>query len=140
MNHSISEGITTILSQSHLTCTWWEDAAIHWLYGKICLPLSITVPVSPFELFYGKKPDLSAMHPFGCLASVHLQKDQCSALLPHTTQCILISYPSDYKGWKFWDPVACKVIISESAVFCKSIFPFHKSGLSGVDTTTYSSC
>jgi transposase InsO family protein len=35
MNHSIVEGITTVLSQSGLTRTWWEDATIHWLYAKI---------------------------------------------------------------------------------------------------------
>jgi transposase InsO family protein len=139
MNRSISEGITTILSQSGLMRTWWEDAAIHWLYGKIRLPSSVTAPLSPFELFYGKKPDLSAMRPFGCLAYVHLQKDQRSALLPHATQCILIGYPSDYKGWKFWDPAACKEIISDSAVFRESIFPFHKPGLSGMDTAADSS-
>jgi hypothetical protein len=101
MNQSISEGITTLLSQSGLTCTWWEDAVMHWLHGKIRLPSSTIVPLTPFELFYGHKPDLSSMRPFSCLAYVHLQKDQHSALLPHTTQCILIGYPTDYKGWKF---------------------------------------
>jgi hypothetical protein len=80
------------------------------------------------------------MRLFRCLVYVHLQKDQCSALLPHATQCILIGYLSDYKGWKFWDPAACKEIISDSAVFHKSIFPFHKPGLSGVDTAADSSC
>jgi transposase InsO family protein len=82
MNRSISEGVTTLLSQSGLMCTWWEDAAVHWLYGKIRLPSSATAPLTPFELFYGCKPDLSPLRPFGCLAYVHLQKDQRSPLLP----------------------------------------------------------
>jgi transposase InsO family protein len=133
MNRSIAEGITTVLSQSGLTHTWWEDAATHWLHGKIRLPSSATAPSTPFELFYSRKPDLSLLRPFGCLAYVHLQKDQHPALLLHAAQCIFIGYPVDYKGWKFWDPQVRKEIISDSAVFQESVFPFHKSGLSGVD-------
>jgi len=133
MNRSLSEGITTLLSQSGLTRTWWEEAATHWLHGKIRLPSSATAPLTPFELFYGRKPDLSSMRPFGCLAYVHLQKDQRPALLPHASQCILIGYPTDYKGWRFWDPQAHKEIISDSAVFRESVCPFRVPGLSGVD-------
>jgi len=81
MNRSIAEGVTTLLSQSSLARTWWEDAMTHWLHGKIRLLSSTTAPLTPFELFYGRKPDLSSMHPFGCLAYIHLQKDQRPALL-----------------------------------------------------------
>ena len=133
MNRSIAEGVTTLLSQSGLTRTWWEDAATHWLHGKIRLPSSTTAPLTPFELFYGRKPDLSSMRPFGCLAYVHLQKDQRPALLPHAAQCVLIGYPVDYKGWRFWDPQGRKEIVSDSAVFRESVFPLRRPGLSGVD-------
>ena len=133
MNRSLSEGITVLLSQSGLSRTWWEDAAMHWLYGKIRIPASSTKPLTPFELFYGRKPDVSLMRPFGCLAYAHLQKDQRPALAPHAAQCILIGYPRDYKGWSFWDPARRKELISDSAVFRESVFPFRKPGLSGVD-------
>ena len=133
MNRSIAEGITTLLSQSGFTRTWWEDAATHWLHGKIRLPSSAIAPSTPFELFYGRKPDLSAMRPFGCLAYVHLQKDQRPALLPHAAQCLLIGYPTEFKGWRFWDPRAHKEVISDSAVFRESVFPLRKPGLSGID-------
>src|SRR5258706_13933543 len=55
--------------------------------------------------------------------------------MPHAVQCLLISYPPDYKGWKFWCPESHKEVILDSAVFCKSIFPFHKPGLSGLDVS-----
>jgi hypothetical protein len=133
MNHSLSEGITTLLSQSGLARVWWEDAAIHWLHGKIRPPSSVTAPLTPFELFYGRKPNVSHMHAFGCLTYVHLQKDQRPALTPHAAQCILIGYLVDYKGWRFWNPQTLKEVISDSAVFRESTFPFRKPGLSGID-------
>jgi hypothetical protein len=132
LNRTLSEGITTILSQSGLTRTWWEDAATHFLFGKIRLPSSVTGH-TPYELFYGKKPSVDRLCPFGCLVYVHLQKDQHGALLPHAAQCIFIGYPTDYKGWRFWDPKTRKEVISDSAVFRESVFPFRKPGLSAVD-------
>ena len=133
MNRSLSEGITVLLSQSGLTRTWWEDAAMHWLYGKIRIPSSATGPSTPFELFYNRKPDVSALRPFGCLAYVHLQKDQRPALASHAAQCIFVGYPRDYKGWLFWNPVTRREIVSDSAIFRESVFPYRKTGLSGLD-------
>ncbi len=104
-----------LLSQSGLAQTWWEDAAMHWLYGKIRIPSLSTKPLTPFKLFYGQKPNVSLMRPFGCLLYVHLQKDQCPALAPHAAQCILIGYPHDYKRWSFWDPVWQKEFISDTS-------------------------
>ena len=99
------------------------------------IPLSITTPDSPFDLFYGKKGSVSHLQPFGCLTYVHLQKDQRKSFESHAIQCILISYPVDYKGWRFWDPEARKEIVSDSAVFQESVFPFQKPGLSAIDKT-----
>ena len=120
MNCLIAEGIMTLLSQSGLGRTWWEDAAMHWLHGKIWIPSSAITPLTPFKLFYGHKANTSALQPFGCLSYMHLQKDQHPALTPHTDQCILIGYPPDYKGWRFWCPQTCKEIILDSAIIRKT--------------------
>jgi len=84
LNHNLDEGITMLLSQSRLSCAWWEDAALHFLYRKIWLPSSVTVPNTPYDLFYGKKGSVEHLWPFGCLAYVHLQKDQHGAFQLHT--------------------------------------------------------
>ena len=70
---------------------------------------------------------------------MHLQKDQHGALLPHVAQCLFIGYPIDYKGWCFYNLATCKEIISNSAVFHKSMFPFQKPGLSAIDRSINSS-
>ena len=131
MNRSIDKGITMLLSQSGLARTWWEDAAMHWLYGKSRIPSSGVKVLTPLELFCKRKPDVLQLRPFGCLAYMHLQKDQRLALTPHTAQCMLVSYPWDYKGWSFYNPHTRKTIISDSTVFHKSVFPFRKTGLGG---------
>ena len=37
-------------------------------------------------------------------------------------KCIFIGYPQGYKGWKFYNPVTKKVIISERADFDERYF------------------
>src|SRR5258706_7094441 len=106
LNHTLNEGITTLLSQSGLSHVWWEDVALHFLYGKMRLPSSVMAPDTPYSLFYGKRASVDCLCPFGCLAYIHRQKDQCGVFEPHTVQCVLIGYPVDYKGWRFWDPEA----------------------------------
>ena len=99
LNRTLDEGITTLLTQSGLSRTWWEDAVQHFLYGRIRLPTSVTAPDTPHSLFYGKGGSVDCLCPFGCLAYVHLQKDQHGSFQLHAAQCILIGYPIDYKGW-----------------------------------------
>jgi hypothetical protein len=86
---------------------------------------------TPFELWYGKKPNLSHLRVWGCQAYVQVQRDVWTKVEPHMVRCVFIGYPNGYKGWKFWDPVAKKVIISETATFDEHSFPLAKSTPSG---------
>jgi transposase InsO family protein len=98
-NRTLSEGITTIAigSIAHLS----EDAANHFVYGRIRLPSQAMISRTSYELFYGKEGTIERPRPFGCLAYVQLQKDERGALLPHA---VFHGYPIDYKRWRFWNP------------------------------------
>ena len=37
-------------------------------------------------------------------------------------ECVFIGYPQGYKGWKFYNPVTKKVVISERADFDERYF------------------
>ena len=113
MNWSISEGITTLLSQSGLMRTWWEDAAVHWLYGP-------TVKSGSHRrlLPLHHSPSLS------CSMAGSLTYPPCalgSASSPPMHTHWFTGYPPDYKGWRFWDPRAHKEVVSDSAVFRESV-------------------
>jgi hypothetical protein len=45
-NHTLTEGVMTALSQVGLSQTWWEDAANHFVYGRICLLSQVIVEMS----------------------------------------------------------------------------------------------
>ena len=51
-----------------------------------------------------------------------MQKEKRSSSLgSHIEKCVFIGYPAGYKGWKFYNPIPRKVIISERADFDRGI-------------------
>ena len=41
-------------------------------------------------------------------------------------KCVFIGYPQGYKGWKFYNPVTKKVVISERADFDERYFMLQR--------------
>ena len=55
---------------------------------------------TPHEAWHKKKPDVSHLRVWGCLAYVHTQGDKRKPFGSHMEKCIFIGYPAGYKGWQ----------------------------------------
>jgi hypothetical protein len=80
-----------------------------------------------FELWYGKKPDLSHCRIFGCRTYVHIPRADRKKLDAKSIPCIFIGYPIGTKGYRFYDPVSQKVIISRDAIFDEKSYFLEQS-------------
>jgi len=69
------------------------------------------------EVWTGNAVDFSHLRIFGCLAYVHVPSDERSKLDAKSKKCIFLGYKKSVKGYKFWDPVDKKVVISRDAIF-----------------------
>jgi hypothetical protein len=56
--------------------------------------------MTPKEKFIGKKPDVSHLRVFGCIAYVHVPGEKKSKLDPKTEKCIFIGYSLKQKGYR----------------------------------------
>jgi len=87
-----------------MSISWWAEAAhaSNYIYNRFP---HCALGCTPFELWYGHKHNLANLHVWGCLAYVHLQKDQREEPKhrAHTRLCTFIAYRDDYKGWEFLD-------------------------------------
>ncbi|KAL0392737.1 UNVERIFIED_CONTAM: hypothetical protein Sradi_2496500 [Sesamum radiatum] len=54
---------------------------------------------------------------FSCSAYVHVPSDERSKLDSKSKQGIFLGYKKGVKDYKFWDPIARKMVISHDAVF-----------------------
>jgi len=84
--------------------------------GIVC-PTAALDSATPYELWNGRKPDVSHLRVWGSTAYVHSQKDKRAALRSHYDKCVFIGYPDGYKGWKFYNPTTKRTIILEHADF-----------------------
>jgi Reverse transcriptase (RNA-dependent DNA polymerase)/GAG-pre-integrase domain len=127
-NLTLSEGITSMLSQAQLPPSMWQDAAATYVHMYNRKPSKARGMRSPYELWYGRVPSVGHFRVWGCLAFVHLQKDQRSQFGPHAKKCVFIRYAHDSKGWVFWDTERKREIVSDSAVFDEDFFPGTLTG------------
>ena len=75
-NRTLSEGATAMLSESHLPASFWGYAIGALVHVRNRCPSAAIDGKIPYTAFFGKKPDVSYFHVFGCTAYVHVQKDK----------------------------------------------------------------
>ena len=73
--------------------------------------------VTPHESWYGSKPSVDHLHIFGRAAYAHVQKAKGQKLDSKSTQCILLGYGPDQKGYHLYDLERLKVIHSQDVEF-----------------------
>jgi transposase InsO family protein len=116
-NRVLSERITAMMNESGLAMVFWGEALAALVYVWNRCPTAALDNATPYELWNGRKPDVSHLRVWGCTAYVHVQKDKRPALHPHYEKCVFIGYPDGYKGWKFYNPTTKRTVISERADF-----------------------
>ena len=76
---------------------------------------SKSVETTPYELWFGKKPKLSFLKVWGCVA--YVKKFQPYKLKPKLEKCVFIEYPKETIGYTFYHR-------SESKIFVAKMDPF----------------
>ncbi len=123
-NRTIEEGIISMLHESGMPPSFWGEAMASFIHVSNRVTITSLQQATPYEAFYGSKPDLSHLCVWGCTAYVLIQKDKrpLGSLGAHMEKCIFIGYPQSYKGWKFYNPLTRQVLISERADFDERFF------------------
>jgi hypothetical protein len=100
---TIIEAERTELEQSGLPYEFWEEAAAHgiYAYNRCHLP---KIGMTPYEAFYGVKPDVSNLRIFGSLAYVHIPKETASwhKHMVKAFRGIFTGYGGS--GYRIWNP------------------------------------
>jgi hypothetical protein len=100
---TIIESERTELEQSGLPYDFWEEAAAHgiYAYNRCHLP---KIGMTPYEAFYGVKPDVSNLRIFGSLAYVYIPKETVSwhKHMAKAFRGIFTGYGGS--GYRIWNP------------------------------------
>lgn len=71
-NRTLVESARSMLSHAKLPNTFWAEAVATAAYIQNRPPTSALKNETPYQRWYGKKPDVSHMKVFGCVAYAHV--------------------------------------------------------------------
>ena len=129
MNMTLLERARIMRLHAGLTKSFWAEAVNHACY-VVNRSLSATFDCKVAEeVWTGKEVDYSTLKLFGCPAYAHIPSDERSKLYSQSLKCIFLRFKKRVKGYKLWDPVNRKKIISKDVVFDqKSMLNMEQDG------------
>ena len=96
-------------------------------------PTATIHDVTPEERFTEKKPDLSHLKVFGCIAYVHVPDELRTKLNPKAKKCIFIGYSLEQKGYRCYNPITQKLRVSKDVVFDEMSTWYSTKNVCGAD-------
>lgn len=117
MNRTLVERAKCMLFEADLKKTYWAEAVATAAYIINRSPSRVLNEVTPYEKWTGKKPNLSHLKIFGSKAMVHVPKHNRSKWDRKSRELIFLGYCENTKGYRLFDPVSKKIVISRDVIF-----------------------
>ena len=92
-----------MLESKKLDANLWAEAMHAVAYIQNRVPHSSMKGKTPFEAYFGHKPDVSNLRVFGSTAWARIPLDKRRALQTQSIECMFIGYHNEYKGFKLLD-------------------------------------
>ena len=98
----------------------WPEAVRTAVYIRNCSPTSALPSLTSYEAWYGEKPSLGHIRPFGCPAYSLVLQEMRKKFESRTKHCILVGYVHNTeKIWRTFDPIQRRVFESANIVFAE---------------------
>ncbi|KAL0387501.1 UNVERIFIED_CONTAM: Retrovirus-related Pol polyprotein from transposon TNT 1-94 [Sesamum radiatum] len=137
MNRSLTERARCLRLNVGLLKSFWAEAVSMACYLINRSPRTSLGGKVAEEVWTGNQINFDHLRIFGCSAYVHVPSDERSKLDPKSKQCIFLGYKKGVKSYKFWDPVARKMVISRDTEFDEqSMLQQHQNEMSKVGSSS----
>ncbi|CAL1391441.1 unnamed protein product [Linum trigynum] len=116
-NRSIMNMVRCLLEDSHVPASFWPEAVAWASHVLNRSPSSANQGKTAQELWTGKPPTVSHLRVFGCVAYAHIPDQHRRKLDDKSLKCNFLGLSVESKGYKLFNPITKKVIISRDVVF-----------------------
>ena len=108
-----------MLHHANFSSAYWGEAVFTASYLQNRLPTKVVYNKTPYELWTGKKPNLTHLRTFGCTAYALIPKERrkTSALFAKSIPCWFLDYPNGIKGYQLQAKSNRSIIISRNVIF-----------------------
>ena len=114
MNRILLKKTRCMRLQAGLPKEFWVDTAGYLIKRSPHTRLDGRLPE---EVWSGRTVGLGHLRVFGCTAYVHIGAGEWSKLDARSCKTVFLGYPRGVKGYRLWDPLEKKVIISWDVTF-----------------------
>ncbi len=103
LNKNLQEKGRAMLEDSGLGEELWAEAMVTTNYTRNRLPSRVHEK-TPWEKFFGEKPDVSHMHVFGACAYMHIPKENRKKMQLVSERGVFVGYEPDCKAYRvLWE-------------------------------------
>ena len=121
-NRTLMDEVRAHLISANMPDQFWALALQAAVYLRNRSPTRALTGMTPYEAFTGRRPSLSNLRVWGCLAYVHIPKQKRQGKLgPRSTPCTFVGYSQQSKAYLLWDPLHKAVITSRDVTFMEHL-------------------
>ncbi|KAK1667045.1 hypothetical protein QYE76_055204 [Lolium multiflorum] len=118
-NRTLLDMVRSMMSLTDLPLSFWSYALETAAFTLNRAP-SKSVEMTPYELWFNKKPKLSFLKVWGCEA--YVKKLQPDKLEPKAEKCVFIGYPKETIGYTFYHRSEGKIFVAKNGTFLEKEF------------------
>jgi len=123
-NRHILETARALLISAHAPSQYLADAVITAVHLLNRLPFKVLSFQTPLQVLANHTPLPSVLmlppRISGCVAYVHLHKNQRTKLDPCARRCLFLGYAFHQKGYRCYDPASHRIYISMDVTFMET--------------------
>jgi hypothetical protein len=125
-NQTLLDMVRSMMSQTDLPLSFWSYALETATFTLDRVPTK-SVERTPYEIWTRKHPGFTFLKIWGCEAYVkHLMSDKSTL---KSDKCFFVGYPSETKGYYFYNNAEGKVFVAHNGVLTEK--EFLSKGVSG---------
>ena len=121
---SINNIMRTLLFQASMPPAYWAESLRTATYLFNLHPTKTLQNRTPHQALFGTPPSYAHLRVFGCRCYPNLSATMPHKLAPRSTECVLLGFPDNHKGYRCLDLTTNRVITSRHVVFDEQQFPF----------------
>ena len=131
MNQTLVEAARSMLTHAGLSYAYWAEAVASAAYLRNrMVTTALKSDETPYQRWYGKKPNLQHIRVFGCMVYSHVPEGKRKKLDNRAQKLRFIGYTDTACNYKVWDEETRRSYIRHDVIFNESDFGRPKQSVS----------
>ena len=123
MNRTLVESARSMIAHAALSNIFWAEAISTAAYVRNRLPTTaLKENETPYESWYGRKPDVSHLRVFGCIAYASVPDSERRKFDKKSKKMRFVGYSLASKGYRLFDETNRKMYIRRDVEFNENDF------------------